>query len=387
MPRLLTLYLAKRIALSSLLIETSLCVPVIMTSLFHYLPPAAVRGGLLMPALLGTVPTVLYISLPLAVGVAITLEFARMSSEGMIAVFYSIRLSVWSICVPALIVATIAVGVGYWFSSFVAPAYVGQMHDVIYVIRNSLNHRMLEPAQFYTFDNGSKTLYFQRWRSPDVATGVFIHNFSPEKHEEEIITAAETEFRRNDHGVLLVMTNGSIQTRPEGSSDMRTANFDEYVLSIDMQGTSGLPKRDWRGVFELSWGEFFKERFSGFQDPRRIAEWTSEATKRFGIPLLALAHGLFGIGLVLTVTSATGRGSAGAAATILAVPVLHITILIASETLVRRDPRLAFLIAGLIFIEFAVALFMIHRQNANMSPRKPMWPIGLKTAADGPASA
>lgn len=386
MPRLLTFYLAKRIALSALLIETSLCVPVIMTSLFHYLPPAAVRSGLLVPALLGTVPTVFYIALPLAVGVAITLEFARMSSEGMIAVLYSIRLSVWSICMPAALVGVIAVGVGYWFSSFVAPAYVGQMHDVIHVIRNSLNHRMLEPAQFYTFDNGTKTLYFQRWKSSDVASGVFIHHFSPEKQEEEIITAAETEFRRNDHGVLLVMTNGSIQTRPQGSADMRTASFDEYVLSIDMQGTNGMPKRDWRGVFELPWSEFIAERFSGLQDPRRLAEWTSEATKRVGIPLLALAHGLFGIGLVLTVTSATGRGSAGTAVTILAVPILHIAILIAAETLVRRDPRLSFVIFAAILAEFLIALFMLHKQNANMSPVKPLAPLGL-TPVDGRAPA
>jgi len=386
MPRLLTFYLAKRIALSSLLIETSLCVPVIMTSLFHYLPPAAVRGGLLMPALLGTVPTVFYIALPLAVGVAITLEFARMSSEGMIAVFYSVRLSVWSICAPAALVGIVAIGVGYWFSSFVAPAYVGQMHDVIHVIRNSLNHRMLEPAQFYTFDNGTKTLYFQHWRSPDVATGVFIHHFSPEKQEEEIITAAETEFRRNDHGVLLVMTNGSIQTRAQGSSDMRTANFDEYVLSIDMQGTTGLPKRDWRGVFELPWSEFFAERAADTQDPRRLAEWTSELTKRMAIPLLALAHGLFGIGLVLTVTSATGRGSAGTAVTILAVPLLHIGILVASETLVRRDPRLALVIAAAILVEFAAALFMLHKQNSNMAPVEPARPINLNPA-DRPISA
>ena len=102
MPKLLYLYLAKRIALSALLIELSLCIPVVMTSIFHYLPPTAVRGGLLWPALLGTLPTVLYIALPIAVGVAIMLEFIRMSSEGMIAVLYSLRLSVWSICVPAV---------------------------------------------------------------------------------------------------------------------------------------------------------------------------------------------------------------------------------------------------------------------------------------------
>jgi lipopolysaccharide export system permease protein len=302
-----------------------------------------------------------------------------MTTEGMIAVLYSIRLSVWSICAPAVLVASVAVVLGYWVSSFVAPAYVGQMHDVIHVIRNSLNHRMLEPAQFYTFDNGTKVLFFQRWKSPDVATGVFIQHFSPEKQEEEIITAAETEFRRNDHGVLLVLTNGSIQTREANSPDLRTANFDEYVLSIDMQGTNGMPKRGWRGVFELPLGEFFAERVADLQDPRRLAEWTSEATKRFCIPLLALAHGLFGIGLVLTVSSATGRGSAGTAITLLAIPVLHVVILIGSETLVRRDPRLALVIVAAIVAEFLVAFFMLRRQNGNMAPAQSSTEIELQT--------
>lgn len=46
MPRLLYFYLAKRLLLSTLLIETSLCVPVVLTSLFHYLPATALRSGL-----------------------------------------------------------------------------------------------------------------------------------------------------------------------------------------------------------------------------------------------------------------------------------------------------------------------------------------------------
>jgi lipopolysaccharide export system permease protein len=88
-----------------------------MTSLFHYLPPAAIRGGLLVPALLGTLPTVLYIALPMAVGVAVALEFARMSADGMIAVLYSLRLSAWAITLPSVFVAIVAVGAGYWLSS------------------------------------------------------------------------------------------------------------------------------------------------------------------------------------------------------------------------------------------------------------------------------
>jgi lipopolysaccharide export system permease protein len=364
MPRLLTFYLAGRIALTALLIETTLCVPLVMTSLFQSLPAAAVRGGLLGPALLGTMPTVLYLALPLAVGVAVALEFSRMSADGMIAVLYSLRLSVWSLCAPALVVALAAIGAGYWLSSWFAPTYVGQLHDVLYVIRNSLNHRMLEPAHFYTFDKGARTLYFQRWRSADVASGMFIHQFSAAKNEEQVIKAGEAEFRPNEQGVVIVLKDGSIETIPKGGGSLRTANFDQYVIPVDMQGTGALPKRGWRGLFELPMGEFFAARPIEIWDPRAFAEWTSELTKRCLIPLLALTHSLLAIGLVLTISAATGRGSAATSSTILVIPLIHIAILVGSESLVRKTPQLAIVVALVILVEFATALILIWRRNA-----------------------
>ncbi|MGC2224922.1 MAG: LptF/LptG family permease [Methylocella sp.] len=370
MPRLLFFYLSKRIAAATLLIATGLCVPVVMTTLFQYLPAAAIRGGLLMPALLGILPTVLYIALPMAVGVAVALEFARMSADGVLAVLYSMRLSAWAISLPAASVAIAAVGAGYWISSVFAPAHVGQMHDVIYVIRNSLNHRMLEPAQFYTFDNGARTLYFRRWRSADVVSGMFIHDFSAEKKEEQIITATEAEFRRNANGVVLIMSDGSIETIPADGSSIRTANFDEYALPIGMQGSGGLPQRNWRGVFELPSLEFFRERPSSGEDPRRFAEWMSEAAKRCGIPLLALVHALFAIGLVLNVASVRGAASAAATATLLAIPLIHVGILVCAETLVRQDPRFVWFVGLAIVVEFAAAIILIARQNANFPQSK-----------------
>lgn len=367
MPRLLYFYLGKRLFLSALLIETSLCVPVVMTSLFHYLPPTALRSGLLFPALLGTFPTVTYIALPMAVGVAVAVEFSRMSSEGMIAVLYSLRMSVWSISLPAVIVALFAVVCGYWFSFVVAPTYVGQMHDVIYVIRNSLNHRMLEPAQFYSFDDGARTLYFQRWKSRDVVSGIFIHQFSTEKNEEQIISAREAEFRRNDHGVLLIMTHGTLQSQPAGTTDMRTVDFDQHVLQIDMQGTGGLPKRNWVGVFELPAFKFFKVLPAEEKDRFQLAGWTSEAAKRILIPVMALTHTLFAIGLVLTFSSATGRSQAGLIA-LASIPLVHIVILIGSESLVRQNPRLIAVVAAAIVVEFIAALALLYRQYANFAP-------------------
>jgi lipopolysaccharide export system permease protein len=365
-PRLLYFYLARRILFAALLIETGLCVPVVMTSLFHYLPTAALRSGLLLPAILGTLPTVVYIALPMAIGIAVALEFSRMAADGMIAVLYSLRLSVLSICLPAAIVATVAVGFGYWISCYVAPAYVGQMHDVIYVIRNSLNHRLLEPGRFYTFDNGTRTLYFQRWKSPDIVSNMFIHQFNTEKNEEEIIMARQTEFRRNAHGVLLVMSHGSFESRPVGSTQMRTADFDEYVIELDMQGTNGMPKRNWVGVFELPLRKFLEAAPGPNAAHYLIVDWMSEAAKRFAIPILALAHALLAMGLVLTLASATGRNATTIAALIV-IPLVHVGILIGTESLVRRDPRLIVVVAVAVAVEFLVAFVLLSRQQANFS--------------------
>ncbi|HEX3179920.1 MAG TPA: LptF/LptG family permease [Beijerinckiaceae bacterium] len=363
MPRHLYWYLAKRVLIGTLTIQVALSVPVILSSLFHYLPPAAVRGGLLWPALLGTVPTVTYIALPMAVGVAIALEFARMTHEGMIAVLYSLRLSVWSICLPAIICAAFATAFGYLMSCWIAPHYVGNMHDVINVIRNSLNHRMLEPATFYTLDNGRRTLYFERWRSPDVAANIFIRQYSEDKREEQVIKAEQAEFRRNKSGVVMILSHGSIEILQEGAQKARVAEFDENAIPLPMQGSGTLPPRGWRGYFEQPLPEFMFQLKWLHLDRAAFAEWSSEAAKRFAIPLLALSHALLGMGLVLAVGNATGRRSVAASAVIVAIPAVHIGILIAAESLVRVNPGLVALVGVLVVAEFLVGAALIHRQH------------------------
>ena len=104
-------------------------------------------------------------------------------------------------------------------------------------------------------------------------------------------------------------------------------------------------------------------------DPHKLAEWTSEAAKRLLIPVLSLAHVLFGIALVLTVSNATGRGSTATTLTVLAVPSIHIALLIGMETLVRRDPRLVWVVVAAVGVEFLAALWMLQRQNRVTAPQ------------------
>ena len=383
MPKILFFYLARRIFIAAIVVQIALTLPVVLTALFHQLPPAALRGGLVWPALIGTVPTVTYIALPMAIGVAAALEFSRMSAEGMMAVLYSLRLSLWAICKPALACAVVFMVIGYILSCVVAPANVGTMHDVINVIRHTLNHRMLEAGQFYSFEDKQRTMYFERWETADIATGVFIRQFSTEKNQEEAITAARAEFRRNEASVVMILSNGTIQSRASDSNSVRVAHFDEYAISLPMQGTTGLPPRPWKGVFELPIGDFLAYGKLAVYDPRIYAEWVSEATKRFVVPALALSHTLLGIGLVVSIASATGRRATASSAIIAVIPIVHVAVLIAAETLVRLNSRLWIMVIALVAAEIAVGVVLILSQGRTTgATRKPSAVIPLPAAAE-----
>jgi lipopolysaccharide export system permease protein len=369
-PRLLFIYLIKRVGMGALIIQLALSVPVVLSYLLYSLPAAAVRGGLIMPALVGTAPTVAYVTLPMAIGLATALEFSRMASEGMIAVLYALRLSVWAVCRPALTLAAALCIVGYGLANFVAPRYAGSMQDVLNVVRNSLNHRMLDAAHFYTFDNGMKTLYLERWESPDIAVNLFIRQLSSEKMEEETVTASRAEFRRNESGVVVALTNGSIQTRKLPGNEVRIAAFQEYAMVLPMQGSGALPSRDWRGVYEYGSDEFLARLTAVKNDPRQLGEWAAEAAKRFGVPSLALSHTLLAMALVLTFGNITGRrGAAGPLVTI-AIPSAHIFFLVALESLLRVNARFAILLIALVFLEAFVGAFMIARLNRSAKPSR-----------------
>jgi lipopolysaccharide export system permease protein len=363
MPRLLFFYLFKRIGLGVLVIQLAMCVPVVLAYLLSSLPPAAVRGGLVWPAVQGVAPTVAYVALPMAAGVATALEFSRMASEGMIAVLYALRLSAWAIIRPAIALASLCLVLGLFLSNFIAPYYVGTMQDVLNVVRNSLNHRMLEPAHFYTFDAGAKTLYLERWETPDIAANLFVRQLSVEKMEEQVITAAHAEFRRNERGVVVALTKGSIQTRSLMGGEVRISNFDEYALLLPMQGSGSLPPRAWRGVYELGAFDFSAQLAAARGDPRLLAEWTTEAAMRIVVPILAFGHTVMAVALILAFGNVTGRRGASGQLFVIAVPAVHIVFLVTLQTLIRANAWLAVVVLAMVILEIGVSFYLIAKVN------------------------
>ena len=367
MPRLLFFYLMRRMAVGAIVVEAALCVPVVLSYLLASLPAAAVRGGLVGAALVGVAPTVTYLALPMAVGVAVAMEFSRMASEGMIAVLYALRLSVWSICRPALILALLLAGVGLALANFVAPEYQGKCRTCSTSCATRSTTACWSRRIFILSTAAPRRFIWSAGSSQDIAVNLFVRQISVEKMEEQTITASRAEFRRNESGVVVALTRGSIQTRPLNSNDVRIAAFDEYAIVLPMQGSSGLPPRNWRGVYELPAGPFIARLFAARADPRMLAEWTTEAAMRIGVPMLTLGHAMLAMALVLGSGNITGRRGAGGSWIIIAIPAAHIAFLVVLQSLLRSDARFALLLAGLVLLEILGSAWIIA--GLNRGPR------------------
>ncbi|MGE0195191.1 MAG: permease, partial [Methylocystis sp.] len=134
--------------------------------------------------------------------------------------------------------------------------------------------------------------------------------------------------------------------------------------------SAALPDRGWRGVYELSAGDFLANYAAAKGDRRQLGEWTAEAAKRFGVPSLAIAHTLLAMALVLTFGNITGRRGAAGSFAVIAIPAVHIGFLVALESLLRINGLFVLLLAVFALAEVGVSVWLISRLNWSPKPKR-----------------
>jgi lipopolysaccharide export system permease protein len=353
-------HLTKRLLFACLLVLLGLVAPLIIISLFGHLPAAALHTEFLWPALFGIAPAILYLVLPIAIGVATTWYYGNLLSESTLPVLYSAGFSVLSIATPAIVVALLGTAVGYSLSCFVAPYSARYLQDAVNVIENAPTPALLQPNRFYTLDGGRRVIYFEERLDKDSIGGVFMREFVAD--EEKTFTARRATFVRRDQETLIVLIDGNIQTHKVGDSAVETINFDRIVQASGLSGAEA-PKRNWTGEFELSTPDFLRARAEYEKDPAEANRWKSEALKRFAVPPLAIVHALLGLMLVTIWGNSGGRGEARVVLACFVIASIHIAIMIATEALIPQDGRLVWPVLGLMGAELTLALVLLARQQ------------------------
>ncbi|MEI8144504.1 MAG: LptF/LptG family permease [Alphaproteobacteria bacterium] len=347
----------------------ALCLPVITAAFFAHLPPRAMIGDLMVATLSGITPTAVYLALPLTTGIGITLRYSQFASDGYIAVLHSSRLSAFQVAMPALTVALGAVIAGYFLSNVVAPITVSQVHDTIHKITHSLDHRLLPTHRFIQLSDGRYAVYLGDPLGEGRYRDVIVREKNVEGGEKTL-TAPIGIFDETGGKRIITLVGGFLQERENLGADLRLVGFQHLIQPLGLDGTADMPARGWQGVFELVGRDFTALAEGAMQDPMAQRAWWSEATKRFLLPLLAIGHTLLGLGLVLSSVGSSMRDRSRVYFYVALILVIHVTVLVVGESLVRQDPRMIVAAALAALAEIVIGASLLYRSDAPRRPRR-----------------
>jgi lipopolysaccharide export system permease protein len=353
-------HLTKRLLFAVFLVLLGLVAPLILVSLFGHLPPAALYTEFLWPALFGIAPAILYLALPIAIGIATTWYYGHLLSESTLPVLYSAGFSVLSISGPAIFVAVLGTALGYSLSCYVAPLAARHLQDVINIVQNAPTPALLQPNRFYSLDGGKRTIFFDERIDNDSIGGIFMREFTD--NQEKTFIARRGTFVRREAQTLLILFDGTIQTQRAGDPQVEIVNFERIVQASGLSG-SDPPKRNWTAEFELTTADFLNARTQIPKDPAEANRWRSEALKRFGVPPLAIVHALLGLMLITMWGNSSGRKEAPVVLACLIIASIHTAIMIATETLIPQDGWMVWPVLALMAAEFTLGISLLARQQ------------------------
>ena len=148
-PSIFHRFMLRQLLLPVLGCMVALGLPVVLVALLGHLPAAALGSQLVWSALYGIVPTALYLTLPVAIGLGTTWGYAQLNADGMFTTIQTMRLSIGMLAVPSLILATPVVVMTYAISCWIAPRSVTNIQDIMFLIRNNINFDLFYPQKFY----------------------------------------------------------------------------------------------------------------------------------------------------------------------------------------------------------------------------------------------
>jgi lipopolysaccharide export system permease protein len=359
MTRILHRHLVKRLLFVCFIVILICTGPVMLVSLFSHLSTAAFYPEFLIPALRGIVPLILYLALPLAVGIAATWYYGHLTAESEVAAMYSAGFSVLSVSAPAIVVALLATFFGYFLSCYLAPQSAAYLEDVAHLVAQQPRPSLLQPNRLYTLEGGRRVFFFEERLNKEWIARIFMREITAE-NVEKTYYARRATFMQREQESLVVLFDGFVQTQKPGDPVVETMNFERVVHPMGLAG-SELPKRDWIAEFELSTSDFLRARATMLENPKTANVWKSEALKRFGVPLLALSHTLLGLGLIMTWGTATGRRRLPVIAVCTILVAIHTLVMISTESLIRQHGWLVWPIAGLILAELLFGMILLVR--------------------------
>ena len=280
-------------------------------------------------------PSVLILTLPVAVLAGIVIGLARMGSDSEIIAIRAAGVGTWSLLWPALLIGLVATGTTTYLHFKEAPQAA---RDLRVVALQGALRKLDSPVEPRTF-NTEIPGYVIYVRDGDKSQGtwgrVFIYAQQPDGSTRVVTARSGRIDSSNDRSELVLSDAVAMKIPPAGAQrDYVVERLDQLRITINTGRAALLESFSQKDVQseELNWSELRQQLASGALDERREAQRT--INRRLALSSAPLVFALFG-GLLGMRVRRGGRG-AGVLLSIAVVVVYYLTTLL-GESLARNN--------------------------------------------------
>lgn len=269
-------------------------------------------------------PSILLLSVPMAILISIFLTYGRMSTDSETVVLKASGMSFWGISRPAVTLSVICLLALLFTSLYLLPA---SMHAFKYTVHQTIVKKAsmtLEEESFTDVFKGT-VIYIKKIVSENKFRGIFIYRDADSKMGgKPIAIAAESGVIHSDpeEGLIkLTMNDGLIHTFDKKSSS--EISFTEYDFIL----TSGIEADNKTKPEEVNTIALWKGR-------KDDVAWEIELNRRFALPFACIIFGFLGPALSNKIGK-TGR--LGGFSMSLAILILYYMLLVMAEGLAKSN--------------------------------------------------
>lgn len=274
-------------------------------------------------------PSILLLSLPMAILIAVFLTYGRMASDNELIILKGTGMSFLGISRASIILSFLCTAVLLFFSLYLLPISMQSLKHTIHETIIKKASMTMEEGAFSDVFKGT-VLFVKAIQSEDKFNGIFVYRDADGDTKNPVVIVAEDGLIRSDPEAGLIklsMNNGLIHTYKENTSS--TISFSAYDFIL----TSGIESISEMKADEIKTIELWNNRKDNIP-------WGIELHKRFALPLACLIFGILGPAL----SSKIGKiGRLGGFSVSLVILILFYTLLIMSEGLAESGKISPFL--------------------------------------------
>ncbi len=264
-------------------------------------------------------PSILLLSLPMAILIAVFLTYGRMATDNEVVVLKNSGMSFIGISIASFTLSALCSLALFFVSLYILPLSMQSLKHTIHETIIKKASMTLEAGTFTDVFKGT-TIFVKEIPSEDNFKKIFVYRDSDKSMDKPVVIIAESgDMSSNpDEGLIkLSMNNGLIHSYRDKKSSTITFSKYDFILTSGVKAINKL-KPD-----EIETRELWNGRHSN-------ASWGIELHRRLALPLACIIFGILGPAL----SSRIGKiGRLGGFSVSLIILILFYTLLIMSEGL------------------------------------------------------